>query len=82
MNKYTRIGPSEIGLLASCGWKEVTVIKLPPIGILSIGNKLEELDKTLRPEHVYDGNRVTLITLLKQEGFNALDFGIVDYKWM
>lgn len=82
MDKYTRIGPVEIGLLASCGYKEVKVIGLPTIGILSIGNNLEESGKILRPKHVYDGNRLTLITLLKQEGFDALDCGIVNYKWM
>ncbi|XP_029174358.1 gephyrin-like [Nylanderia fulva] len=82
LNKYTRIGPPEIGLLASCGWKEVTVIKLPSIGILSMEDKLEEPGKPLRSKHVYDGNRLTLITLLKQEGFNALDFGIMNCVWM
>ncbi|CAL1675227.1 unnamed protein product [Lasius platythorax] len=80
LDKYTRIGPVEIGLLASCGYKEVKVIGLPTIGILSIGNKLGESGKILRLKHVYDGNRLTLITLLKQEGFDALDCGIVNYK--
>ncbi|XP_018400344.1 PREDICTED: gephyrin-like [Cyphomyrmex costatus] len=75
---YTRIGPSEIGLLAASGRKEVLVAKNTPIGILSIGNNLEEPGEILLPGFVYDINRITLIALLKEKGFNYLDFGIVN----
>jgi len=75
---YTRIGPLEIGLLAASGRKEVIVIKNTPIGVLSIGNNLEEPGEILTPGFVYDINRITLITLLKEQGYNSLDFGIVN----
>ncbi|KAL6422800.1 hypothetical protein ACFW04_010774 [Cataglyphis niger] len=76
LNLYTIIGPAEMGLLAACGCKQVTVTKLPAIGILSTGDELQEAGEFLRPGHVYDSNRITLITLLKENGFNPLDLGI------
>ncbi|XP_018050424.1 PREDICTED: gephyrin-like [Atta colombica] len=75
---YTRIGPLEIGLLTASGRKEVIVIKNTPIGVLSIGNNLEEPGEMLTPGFVYDINRITLITLLKEQGYDSLDFGIVN----
>ncbi|XP_011054129.1 PREDICTED: gephyrin-like [Acromyrmex echinatior] len=75
---YTRIGPLEIGLLAASGRKEVIVIKNTPIGVLSIGNNLGEPGEILTPGFTYDINRITLITLLKEQGYNSLDFGIVN----
>ncbi|KAG5324640.1 GEPH protein, partial [Acromyrmex heyeri] len=75
---YTRIGPLEIGLLAASGRKEVIVIKNTPIGVLSIGNNLGEPGEMLTPGFTYDINRITLITLLKEQGYNSLDFGIVN----
>lgn len=76
LNAHTAIGPTEIGLLAACGAKDVTVTKLPSVGVLSTGNELQEIGEPLRPGCVYDSNRITLITLLKENGFTALDFGI------
>lgn len=78
LKKYTRIGLAEMECLTSCGINEIVVIKHQSIGILSIGNELGDPGEILRPKHNYDGNRLTLITLLKQEGFNALDLGIVN----
>lgn len=66
----------EIGLLAACGAKEVTVTKLPSIGVLSTGTELQDIGEPLKPGCVYDSNRITLITLLRENGFIALDFGI------
>jgi len=60
----------------ACGCKHVTVTKLPCIGILSTGDELQEAGESLKPGQVYDSNRITLISLLKEHGFDALDFGI------
>lgn len=76
LNPYKSIGPAEMGLLAACGCKLVTVFKLPTVGILSTGDELQEAGEPLKPGHVYDSNRITLIALLKENGFNSLDFGI------
>lgn len=76
LHSYTNIGPAEIGLLVACGCKFVKVTKLPCIGILSTGDELQEAGEPLRPGQVYDSNRITLISLLKENGFDSLDFGI------
>ncbi|XP_025270879.1 gephyrin-like isoform X2 [Camponotus floridanus] len=78
ISPFTRIGPAELGLLAATGRKEVRVVKPVSIGILSIGDLLEEPGEPLRPGYVYDSNRISLIALLKDQGFNSIvDFGIV-----
>lgn len=66
--------------MVACGCKEVTVSKLPSVGVLSTGDELEDFGEELRPGRVYDSNRITLITLLKENGFKPLDFGIVADK--
>jgi len=70
----------EIGLLAASGYEKVQVTKNISVGVLSIGNNLEEPGETLKPGFVYDVNRIPLISLLKEKGFLSLDFGIVANK--
>ncbi|XP_018353936.1 PREDICTED: gephyrin [Trachymyrmex septentrionalis] len=82
LNPFTRIGPVEIGLLAACGYKRVAVTLLPRIGILSTGDELQQPGEPLRPGQVYDSNRISLISLLKENGFDSLDFGIVTDNTM
>lgn len=72
----TYIGVAEMGLLAACGNYKISVQKHPSIGILSTGDELQETGIALEPGHVYDSNRITLISLLKENNYNATDFGI------
>ncbi|EFN68596.1 Gephyrin [Camponotus floridanus] len=76
LKSHTSISSIEMGLLAACGCKQVTVNKLPSVGVLSTGDELQEAGEFLKPGHVYDSNRITLITLLKENGYYPLDFGI------
>ncbi|XP_018400345.1 PREDICTED: gephyrin-like [Cyphomyrmex costatus] len=78
MKKYSRIGPEEMGVLAASGCKEVVVAQQLSIGVLSIGNNLEEPGKPLKLGYVYDINRLILISLLKNNDFSSLDLGIVN----
>ncbi|XP_071644417.1 gephyrin-like [Temnothorax longispinosus] len=80
LKKFTRIGPEEIGVLAASGCKEVIVAKRLSIGVLSIGDNLQEPGEPLQPGFTYDINRITLISLLKHNGYSSLDFGIVNDK--
>lgn len=64
--------------MAATGREKVLVVTPASIGILSIGDLLEEPGQPLRPGYVYDSNRISLIALLKDNGFNSIeDFGIV-----
>lgn len=78
LGKHTYIGLAEIGLLASSGIDEVEVIQSQTVGILSIENEIGKGESEEILKHIYDGNRLTLITLLKQKDFDTLDFGIID----
>jgi len=78
LGKHTYIGLAEIGLLASCGIDEVEVIQSQTVGILSIENEIGKGESEEILKHICDGNRLTLITLLKQKDFDTLDFGIMD----
>lgn len=70
-----------MGLLAISGHKEINVAIRLPIGILSIGDNLEEPGEPLKPGFTYDINRITLISLLKHHGYSSsLDLGIVNNK--
>ncbi|RLU19094.1 hypothetical protein DMN91_009452 [Ooceraea biroi] len=77
LSQYRYIGPVEMGLLAACGCKDVKVFMLPSVGVLSTGDELQEADgQLLKPGRVFDSNRITLISLLRENGFKSIDFGI------
>ncbi|XP_020281114.1 gephyrin [Pseudomyrmex gracilis] len=78
LNKFTHIGPVEMGLLAACGIAKVKVSKLPRVGVMSTGNELQTYEQSLEVGHIYDSNRITLISLLKKKGFEPVDLGIVE----
>jgi len=72
------IGPSEVGLLAAVGITEVQTVVLPRVAVLSTGNELADPSAVaLKPGQVYDSNRSTLLAVLKEQGFPAIDMGII-----
>ena len=79
---YSRIGSVELGILKLCGINSVPVIQIPSVGLLSIGDKLEEPGYTLTLKRIYDCNNITLISLLKENGYNPVDLGISAYQWV
>ena len=70
-----RIGPAELGLLASLGIAELTVHRRPRVAFLSIGDDLCALGRPLGPGEVYDSNRYTLFGALTELGVDVLDMG-------
>lgn len=71
-----KIGPVEAGILASCGLAKVPVTGTPKIGVLSTGNELQTVGEKLKPGHIYDSNNMTLIMMLKEKGYDAINLGI------
>ncbi|CAH1127449.1 unnamed protein product [Ceutorhynchus assimilis] len=76
--KQAAITPAYIGVLAMLGISKVKVIKRPTIGIISTGSELVSSKDTLRPGQIYDSNKVTLIALLSNYGYEAKDCGIAN----
>lgn len=67
-----------MGLLVTCHCRTVSVFKELFTGILSIGDKLQEPGLPLKPGYSYDSNLAILISLLKDNSFNYLNFGIIN----
>ena len=72
-----RLGPAEIGLLASLGISEVTVYRRLRVAFFSTGDEVAPIDRPLAPGEIYDSNRYTLFGMLTQLGVDLIDMGIV-----
>lgn len=70
------LGSSELGLLATAGVTHIQVYKLPIVSILSTGNEIQDPSKPLEPGRIRDSNKTTLMSLMKEHGFPAVDVGI------
>jgi molybdopterin molybdotransferase len=68
------LGPAHLGVLASVGCRELSVIPAPVVAILSTGNELVPIEDPteLRRGQIRDSNRVVLTALLEQEGYEVL----------
>ncbi len=73
----TRIGASQMGLLASMGFPEIEVIRRPKVAFFSNGDELRAVGTPLSPGEVYDSNRYTLFSMLKRSGAEIVDHGLV-----
>ncbi|WP_203467802.1 gephyrin-like molybdotransferase Glp [Dechloromonas sp. TW-R-39-2] len=72
-----RIGPAELGLIASLGVAEVAVKRRLRVAFFSTGDELASIGKPLAPGEVYDSNRYTLHGLLTRLGADIIDMGVV-----
>ncbi|HJV93710.1 MAG TPA: gephyrin-like molybdotransferase Glp [Azonexus sp.] len=72
-----RIGPAELGLIASLGVVEVDVKRRLRVAFFSTGDELASLGKPLAPGEIYDSNRYTLHGLLARLGADVIDMGVV-----
>ena len=72
----------EFGLLASVGVSEVSVYTRPIVGVLSTGDEIVPHDRpgALRLGEVRDTNRPTLLTAVRNSGYQAVDLGIASDK--
>ncbi|EEC14855.1 gephyrin, putative, partial [Ixodes scapularis] len=74
--KGTKLGPAELGLLATVGRTTVNVFCLPSVAVLSTGNELVVPGSDVQPGKIRDSNKTTLLSLLSSNGFEAIDAGI------
>ena len=63
----TRLGPAEIGLIASMGITPVPVARRPRISVLSTGDELVEPGEPTGPGQIRDSNRFSLLAALREE---------------
>ncbi|MGB8147651.1 MAG: gephyrin-like molybdotransferase Glp [Azonexus sp.] len=72
-----RVGPAELGLIASLGVAEVAVRRRLRVAFFSTGDELASIGKPLAPGEIYDSNRYTLHALLTRLGADIIDMGVV-----
>jgi molybdenum cofactor synthesis domain-containing protein len=71
------ITPGHLGVLAGIGVTEVLARPRPRVGVLSTGDELVEAGRALRPGTIRDSNRATLLALVAQNGWQAVDLGLI-----
>jgi molybdopterin molybdotransferase len=72
-----RLGPAELGLLASLGFAEVGVRRRIRVAYFSTGDEIASIGRPLAPGEVYDSNRYTLYGALMRIGVELIDMGVV-----
>lgn len=73
----TRLGPSQIALLAALGNAEAAVVRPPRVGILATGNEIVPPGLPLGPGQIWDSNGPALAALVAQAGAVPISLGIV-----
>lgn len=68
----TLIGAAEIGMLASLGKSQVTVIRQARVAIIGSGDELVGIDETPEPGQIRDSNSYALSALIEADGAIAL----------
>jgi molybdopterin molybdotransferase len=72
----TRLGPAEIGLLASIGVTSVAVARQPRVTILATGSELVPLGKPLGPGQIHNSNSFTAAAQVTNAGGDPVLLGI------
>lgn len=67
----------EIAVLAAAQCNHLCVYRKPKVAILSTGDELVTVDKTLQPGQIVDSNNYALIANVQQLGAEAISYGIV-----
>jgi len=71
----TVLTPGHLGVLASVGVERVVVHRRPRVGVLSTGDELV-VSGPLGRGQIRDSNRPTLLALVREAGFEAIDLGV------
>lgn len=72
-----RLTAADLGLFASLGRPEVTVVRRPRVAFFSTGDELRSIGEPLGRGEIYDSNRYTLFGMLARLGVEPLDLGVV-----
>jgi molybdenum cofactor synthesis domain-containing protein len=68
----TRIGPAEVGLLATIGHVSVRVVRRPRVAVMATGDELVEPDEQPGPGLVRDSNRFALVAAAEAAGADVV----------
>lgn len=81
MVRGTRMGPAHLGVAASMGMHQLSVVRRPRVALLSSGDELvmpgDMLPQDMPPGAIYNSNRFFLTAMLHRMGCQVTDFGCV-----
>jgi molybdopterin molybdotransferase len=77
LRKGRLVRPAELGLLASLGVGEVSVVRPLRVAFFSTGDELKAIGTALGEGEIYDSNRYTIHGMLSRLGCDVLDMGVV-----
>jgi molybdopterin molybdotransferase len=80
LGKGTRIRPQEVGMLASLGCSEVSVIRRPRVAILATGDELVDIDEPLGPGKIRNSNGYSNAAQVLKYGGVPIMLGIARDK--
>ena len=69
--------PADLGLIASLGIQNISVVRRLRVALFSTGNELRTLGQPLDPGCIYDSNRYSLMGALQRLGMEVIDLGLV-----
>lgn len=72
------INPGAVALLATFGYRHVTVAVKPLIGILATGSELVDVDEPLAPGKIRNSNAYMMIAQIERAGGKAVYFGKLE----
>lgn len=71
------ISPGHLGVLAGLGATDVAAHPRPRVGVLSTGDEIVAVGQRPGPGQIRDSNRIALLGLVEQGGFEPVDLGLV-----
>ena len=77
LSKGRTLRPADLGLVASLGIADLTVMRRLRVALFSTGDELRSLGQPLDPGCVYDSNRHTLTAAVQRLGMEVIDLGLV-----
>jgi molybdopterin molybdotransferase len=80
LQRHTLLAAADIAILASVGYAEVPVKKLPRIAVISSGDELVEVEDFPLPHQVRRSNAYQLYASLRELGISALLLHMTDDK--
>ena len=73
-----RLTSTDLSLLASAGVDQVDVYSRLRVGVLSTGDELRLPGQSAEYWQIYDANRLMLLSMVRDLGFEAVDLGLVE----
>jgi len=73
----TLLRAAEIGVLASIGRAQVTVVRKPNVAVISTGDELVDISEEPGPGRIRDANRYSLSAAVRATGSAAFELGAV-----